>query len=89
MNTTPWTSIPSKLTDAGFSVHYERVSYDPNRPLWCARAWRDGHQWSASGKDLPAALEELGNKTMVIINNWRELITQEKLKTDLVFQHAA
>jgi len=89
MNTTPWSSIPSKLTAEGFSVRYDRVSYEPGRPLWRATACRGGRQWSTCGKDLPTALEELEKQTLGIATDWRRVIAHEKAKTDQLFQHAA
>jgi hypothetical protein len=63
MNENQWSAIPSKLMAKGFSVVYDRISYEPQHPLWCARASRDGRQWQAHGENLGAALIELGRQT--------------------------
>lgn len=60
MNATQhWTDIPGILRVAGFSVHYSRICYEPERPLWRAIAQRDGLECSGLGKDLETALVEL------------------------------
>jgi hypothetical protein len=59
MNTSEWSAIPTKLNAKGFSVFYDRVSYEPKRPLWCAKANRDGRHWTTLGENLSAALVEL------------------------------
>lgn len=63
MKENQWTTIPTKLMAKGFSVVYDRISYEPQHPLWCARASRDGRQWNALGENLGAALLELGRQT--------------------------
>ena len=88
MNENQWSAIPSKLRAEGFSVLFDRISYEPERPLWCARACRGGHQWNTFGKDLSTALVELGRQTMEAPDDWRETIAREKSETDRVFQRA-
>ena len=63
MSEPQWSVIPTKLKAKGFSVFYDRVSYAPEHPLWCAKANRNGRQWSTFGKNLPAALIELERQT--------------------------
>ena len=59
MSEAQWSIIPTKLKAKGFSVFYDRVSYAPEHPLWCAKANRNGRQWSTFGENLPTALLEL------------------------------
>ena len=63
MSEPQWSVIPTKLKAKGFSVFYDRVSYAPEHPLWCAKANRNGRQWSTFGKNLPTALIELERQT--------------------------
>lgn len=63
MSEPQWSIIPTKLKAKGFSVFYDRVSYAPEHPLWCAKANRNGRQWSTFGKNLPTALLELERQT--------------------------
>lgn len=63
MSEPQWSIIPTKLKAKGFSVFYDRVSYVPEHPLWCAKANRNGRQWSTFGKNLPTALIELERQT--------------------------
>ena len=63
MSEPQWSIIPTKLKAKGFSVFYDRISYAPEHPLWCAKANRNGRQWSTFGKNLPTALIELERQT--------------------------
>lgn len=58
-----WQAITAKLHQAGFTVFYERISYEPSNPLWRAKALRNGQVWNGSGKDLETALGELEEQT--------------------------
>jgi hypothetical protein len=71
MSDTQWPIIPTKLTAKGFSVFYDRVSYQPEHPLWCARANRNGRQWSTFGENLPTALLELERQTRDVADDWQ------------------
>jgi len=77
MNDNDWTAIPEKLKGAGFTVSYDRVSYDPKRPLWSARASRDERECSASGETLRAAFLELERLAKEIDGGWREPLAEE------------
>ena len=61
--TEDWQAIWAKLHEAGFTVFYERISYEPENPRWRAKAQRDGHVWTGLGKDLESALVELEQQT--------------------------
>ena len=74
MNENQWSIIPSKLRAEGFSVFYDRISYEPKRPLWCAKASRNGRQWSTFGENLRAAILELERQTHESDQDWREMI---------------
>lgn len=63
MNGPDWKSIPASLRDAGFTLFYERISYDHWNPLWRARAQRAGQEWSSVGRDLETALLKLQQQT--------------------------
>ena len=58
-----WQAITAKLHQAGFTVCYERISYEASNPLWCAKAQRDGQVWNGLGKDLETALSKLEEQT--------------------------
>lgn len=77
MNATDWTEIPGRLKEAGFAVVYERISYDVEHPLWCARASRGGRKWSTLGKSLCLAFVELERQTFAAGGNWRDAIAHE------------
>ena len=77
MNETSWKTVPGKLEAEGFSVSFDRISYDPARPLWCARASREGRQWSTVGENLGAAIIELAKQTQHASGDWPELIAHE------------
>ena len=66
MNATGWTAIPGKLAEAGFAVTYERVSYDPEHPLWNVKATREGCECSTLGETLGAAFVALERRTQEI-----------------------
>jgi len=72
MNTTDWTAIPLNLKAAGFTVFYERVSYEATNPLWRAKAQRGEQEWNTLGKDLETALIELERQTQEIVDDWRQ-----------------
>ena len=71
MSDTDWKSIPGRLQAAGFTVHYDRISYAPSNPLWRANAHRDGHSLSSLGKDLETALVSLEKQTSGVVVAWR------------------
>jgi hypothetical protein len=73
MNTTDWTSIPLKLKAAGFTVSYDRISYEPTNPLWRAKAQRDDQEWTTLERDLESALTALERQTQEPKHNWREV----------------
>ena len=62
-----WKSIPGRLQVAGFTVFYERISYETTTPLWRAHAHRDGHEWNGLGKDLETALVTLEGHTHKVV----------------------
>ena len=72
-----WTEIPGRLADAGFAVCYSRISYDPERPLWSAKAGRDGREWTTMGEDLCSAFLELERQTAAAGKDWRRVIKHE------------
>ena len=76
MSATDWTGIPGRLKEAGFSIFYDRVSYEPERPLWCAKASRAGQEWSTLGKNLRAALVELERQTQEAGGDWRKTLAK-------------
>jgi hypothetical protein len=78
MNTKEWTDIPGRLRAAGFTIFYDRISYEPEHPLWCARASRDGREWSTLGSDLGAAFLELERQTQEPAVDWRAMIAKER-----------
>jgi hypothetical protein len=63
MTETDWMGITASLNAAGFSVSYERISYEPDQPLWRATAVYAGRQWSSVAPDLETALVELEKQT--------------------------
>jgi hypothetical protein len=63
MSATDWTEIPGRLKEAGYAVLYARISYEPDHPLWCAKASSDGREWSALGESLCSAFLELEKQT--------------------------
>lgn len=75
-----WMEIPGRLKRAGFAVSYDRVSYDPDRPLWTAKASRDGRIWSAMAKNLSGAFLELEEQIKGAGENWRDMIAAEAQK---------
>ncbi len=77
MSNPDWTDIPGRIESAGFSVCYGRISYDPDRPLWSAKACRDGREWSTLGESLGAAFLELEKHTREADKDWRALIVHE------------
>jgi hypothetical protein len=81
MSEANWMDIPLRLKEAGFTIHYDRISYEPNRPLWCARAKRDGREWSTLGADLGAAFEELERQTRQPCADWRGFIVAQVAKS--------
>lgn len=76
MNQTDWMEIPGRLKRAGYAVCYGRISYDPDRPLWSAKARRDGREWSAMARNLSGAFLELEAQIGDASENWREIIAQ-------------
>jgi hypothetical protein len=78
MSEADWKTLPAKLKASGFTVFYERISYEPEHPLWCARASRDGHEWRTLGKDLESALLELEKQTSEPVIDWRAGISAER-----------
>jgi hypothetical protein len=76
-----WMTIPAKLKDAGFTVCYERMSYEASNPLWRATAHRDGRTWSAMGKDLETALLELETQTGQAVANGRKTSSLERTQS--------
>ena len=77
MKTTDWNEIPLKLKAAGFTVIYERISYDLWNPLWRANAQRGGKEWNTLGKSLEAALVALEKQTQEHIHDWRATMCRE------------
>ena len=77
MSEADWSAIPGRLRDAGFAVCYDRVSYEPARPLWCAKASRDGREWITVGKNLCAAFQELERQTHDSAGDWRGILAHE------------
>ena len=80
MKETDWTSISGKLKAAGFAVVYDRISYEPEHPLWCAKASRDGREWSTMGRELGAAFLELERQTQETVVDWRAMMALETSK---------
>jgi hypothetical protein len=76
-----WMAIPAKLKDAGFTVCYERMSYEASNPLWRATAHRDGRTWSALGRDLETALLELETQTGQAVANGRKTSSLERTQS--------
>ena len=83
-----WTQIPKRLADAGYAVCYSRVSYDPERPLWSARAGRAGREWTTLGEDLCSAFVELERQTAATGDDWRRLIGHEAQAARLAAESA-
>ncbi|MEQ1851895.1 MAG: hypothetical protein ABMA01_09925 [Chthoniobacteraceae bacterium] len=81
MSRQDWTQIPGRLRAAGFTIFYDRISYEPEHPLWCARASRDGREWSTLGSDLGAAFVELERQTQEPAVDWRTMIAIERSDT--------
>ena len=77
MITHDWTEIPGRLADAGFAVCYSHISYDPARPLWSAKASRDGREWITMGEDLCSAFLELERQTAAASEDWRRIMGHE------------
>jgi hypothetical protein len=77
MSDTKWTAIPGRLKAAGFDVFFDRISYEPKHPLWCAKASRGGRQWSTLGKDLCSAFRELERQALDTAGDWREAMAAE------------
>ena len=75
MNETEWKEIPGRLQRTGFAVSYNRVCFDPDGPLWCAKAIRGGKEWSTLGKTLKIAFLELEKQTQDIVEDWRNVLT--------------
>jgi len=73
MSTQDWTAIPLKLKAAGFTVFFERVSYEPTNPLWIAKAQREGKKWNTFGRDLESALVELEKQAQADTDDWRDI----------------
>jgi hypothetical protein len=73
MNTNDWTEVPLKLKASGFTVHYERISYDPANPLWRAKALRGEQEWNTLGRDLKSALVALDTQTTQLTDNSRQM----------------
>jgi hypothetical protein len=84
MNGNDWTVIPARLKDAGFAVSYVRVSYDPDRPLWSAKASRAGQEWSSMGDSLGVAFLELERQTLQDGGDWRKIIAHEVLRSHII-----
>jgi len=74
MNPTNWMEIPGSLKRAGYAVCYGRVSYEPDRPLWSAKATRDGREWSAMATSLGAAFVELDAQIDDAVEDWRSVM---------------
>ncbi|MEO6787596.1 MAG: hypothetical protein ABI318_15825 [Chthoniobacteraceae bacterium] len=82
MSATDWMVIPDRLQDAGFAVCYTRVCYDPERPLWSAKASRNGREWSTMGENLCEAFRELERQTREADGkDWRKIISHEVTET--------
>ena len=81
MSEPQWSVIPTKLKAKGFSVFYDRVSYEPEHPLWCAKANLNGRQWSTFGEHLSTALLELERQTQEVGGDLREESQRESLAT--------
>lgn len=75
-----WMEIPGRLKREGFAVCYDRVSYDSDRPLWTAKASREGRMWSAMAKSLSEAFLELEGQIKGAGENWRDMIAVENQK---------
>ena len=82
MNPADWMEIPGRLKRAGFVVCFERISYEPDRPLWSAKASRDGRKWSATAKSLSGAFRDLEVQIGEDGGSWREMIAQETQRAD-------
>jgi len=78
MNDTDWTTISGKLKAAGFAVFYNRISYEPEHPLWCAKASRGDQQWTTMGRELGAAFVELEKQTQEANVDWRAIMALER-----------
>ena len=74
MSETDWTMIPGRLRSKGFAFHFERIFYDPERPLWSARACRGGREWSAIAENLRRAILELERQTQEPGEDWRKTL---------------
>jgi len=73
MNEPEWKAIPLKLKAAGFTVFFERISYEPTNPLWSVNAERNGKKWNTLGRDLEAALVELEKQAQAAKDDWRDM----------------
>lgn len=78
MSKTDWKTIPGKLNAAGFTVCYDRISYDLKNPVWRANAKRGGKEWSCLGGDLETALVELERQIQESAPDWHEIASVEK-----------
>ena len=81
VNDNDWTGIPGRLMGAGFSVCYDRISYDASHPLWSAKAVRGGREWRTMGETLSAAFLELERQALDATEDWRKLIAHEVLRS--------
>lgn len=77
MNADCWNEIPGRLVGGGFAVRYCRISCDPDRPLWSAKASRGDREWSTIGEDLYTAFLELERQTVAADADWRAIIQHE------------
>jgi hypothetical protein len=73
-----WTMIPGKLKAMGFAVRFDRISYDPDHPLWCAKAGRGGRECSSLGDSLAIALLDLEKQALETIEDWRTTLSRMK-----------
>ena len=81
MSNPQWSNIPTKLKAKGFTVFYDRISYAPEHPLWCAKANRNGRQWHTFGENLSAALLELEKQTQEAVQDYPAEPERESLAT--------
>jgi hypothetical protein len=75
MNTPESCSIASQLKTKGFSLRFDRVCYAPERPQWCAQAYRGGREWRSFGEDLNSAFAELRKQTLDRETDEQEMAT--------------
>jgi len=81
MSNAQWSNIPTKLKAKGFTVFYDRISYEPEHPLWCANANLNGRQWRTFGENLSAALLELEKQTREAVQEQPPTPERETLAT--------